>query len=234
MKVCELIFDSRDIIDYKKISELENLYRYLVAKIPGDSAAMVHAMEEIGFRYLENQQTIYFETDQFLKIDECLKDRFREINCVKIHEKDSLENICELIKEGLYVKGRITADPLIPEGVSDLRIINWLKDLYMDEDALIYSLEKNSGPVGYFVLKRTNKVHLNIVQAGVFREYQNRGYSFLLLYYILKTAFKNEFTGIFASVSANNIKTMNSISKFVYVSIKESYVVLRKMINNKG
>lgn len=234
LKVCELIFEPGDTIDYNKLSELEKSYDYLVAKIPGNKTELVHAMEETGFRYLENQQTIYFETGQLLKIDGSWKNRFREIQCERVSERNILENICEKIRGGLYVNGRISADPLISMGISDIRIANWLTDLFSKSSASVYALRKKDSITGYFVLDDLGDNHLNIVQAGIFREFQNKGYSFLLLLYIMKTAFENNFTGIFASISANNIKTINSISKFVYVSFKGSYVVLRKMTNHKS
>ncbi len=233
LKVCELIFEPGEIINHDKISEIEKSFDYVIAKIPGDSILQMHTLEETGYRYLENQQVIYFRTDQLKNINGLWKNRFPDIHCARVLDEDILEKICEKIKSGLYLKGRISADPLLQEGVSDIRIVNWLKDLYVRKDATVYVIEKKIDPVGYFVLEKIDNAHLNIVQAGVFNEFQNKGYSFLLLFNIVKTAFENNFTGIFASVSANNIKTMNSISKFVNFSVRETYIVARKMIHHK-
>jgi hypothetical protein len=82
--------------------------------------------------------------------------------------------------------------------------------------------------VGYFVLEKIKKMHLNIVQAGIFREFQNKGLSYLILYNTLKIAWENGFKSIFSSVSSGNRNTINSISKFVHINLKETYVVLRK------
>ncbi len=234
LRVCELIFGSNDVIDHDIITEIENSYDYLIAKIPGNSTALMHDLEERGFRYLENQQVIYFQTDQFLKISKFWKNRFHEIQCARISEIDSLERICSEIRKGLYLDGRISADPLIEKGISDLRIVNWLRDLHTKSSTSVYSLKKGDLLIGYFVLEDIGNNHLNIVQAGIFKEFQNKGFSFLLLYNILNTALVNGYKGIFASISTGNIKTLNSISRFVKFSVKDTFIVARKMNPDKA
>lgn len=230
LKVCEIIFDVKDNPDIASIAELEREYEYLVAKIPATAVELVHVLENNGFRYLENQIVLQFSSDQYKKLDDSWKSRFKDITCNKVTEEGTLIYISNQIRKGLYVNGRISSDPLIPEGVSDLRIINWLNDLFIKKNASIYILSEQNIPVGYFVLEKIKNVHLNIVQAGIFRDYQNRGFSFLLLYHILRKACEDGFKGIFASISSGNRKTINSISKFVHIRIKESYIVLRKKV----
>lgn len=226
LKVCEIIFDENDV--GISISKLEKSYDYLVAKVPSSLTGLVHELEDQGFRYLENQIILHFGSDQYVKLDESWQSRFTDFKCSIVTEERELFDICNQIRKGLYVNGRISSDPLIPAGISDLRITNWLNDLFIKKDTRVYMLSEQNIPVGYFVLEKVKNVHLNIVQAGIFRDYQNRGFSFLLLYNILRRAYEDGFKGIFASVSSGNIKTINSISKFVHLSVKETYVVLRK------
>jgi hypothetical protein len=229
-KVCEMIFDQEEVLESNLINDLEKTFDYIVAKVPAESVYMVHVLENLGFRYLENQQTIYFSSNQFLKVDTLWEKRFQNFRCEKVSEIETLKDICDKIKSGLYLNGRISADPSIENGISDLRIVNWLKDLYPKEHISVYTILKEDKSIGYFVLDRINTFHLNIVQAGIFRDFQNQGYSFLLLFNILKISFEDKVKGIFASVSSANIKTINSISKFVHFSVKDTYVVLRKNV----
>jgi hypothetical protein len=227
-RVCEIIFDQNDLIDFTEIADLEQTYEYLVAKIPVESVHLVHELENNGFRYLENQQLIYFTSEQFLNLNKNWERRFQNIVFEEISEKKDLKIICDKIMEGLYKKGRISADPDIEKGISDLRIVNWLKDLYNKDTAAIYGLSNDGTIIGYFALDKLNNFHLNVVQAAIFTEYQNKGYSFLLPYSVLKIAYSKKFKGVFASISTGNMKTLNSISKFVHFSVKQTSVVLRK------
>jgi hypothetical protein len=230
LRVCEILFDQDEIIDNNKLSDLEESYDYLVAKIPGDSVSLVHDLENKGFRYLENQQVIYFLTSELLKIDKAWEARFKEVTCEKVTHLKVLAEICNQIMKGLYLTGRISADPDIKKGISDLRIVNWLKDIYEKENVSVYCLIKQNKIVGYYALERINIFHMNIVQAGIFLGYQDKGYSFLLLYYILKSSLGEGCRGIFAAISAGNTKTLNSISKFVHINVKKTLVIMRKKI----
>jgi len=233
LKVCEIVFDNNEIIDLDAISDLEKSYDYLIAKVPGDSVQLVHDLEVHGFRYLENQQVFYILSNELLNIDKDWEQRFHNISCEIVSDKKDLDSICDQIKKGLYVKGRFSADPEIENSISDLRIVNWLNDLSRKENAFIYKLNRDKSIIGYFALEKINITHLNVVQAGIFNDFQNKGFSFLIPYNILKIAFKNKIKGIFASVSSNNMKMINSISKIVHLSVKKTYIVMRKKISGE-
>jgi len=230
LTVCEIIFDNNEIINLDAISDLEKSYNYLVAKVPGDSVSLVHDLESYGFRYLENQLVLYVLSNELLNIEKDWERRFLDISCEKVSDKKELDNICDQVKKGLYIKGRISADPEIEKGISDLRIVNWLNDLSGKENTFIYRLVRDKSIIGYFALEKINSTHLNVIQAGIFSDYQNKGFSFLIPYNILKIAYKNKIKGIFALVSSNNTKMINSISRIVHLSIKKTYIVMRKKV----
>jgi hypothetical protein len=233
LKVCEIIFDINEFLDVDKILELEKSYDYIVAKVPGDCVDMVQNLERHQFRYLENQQIVYVSTEELSIINEEWRKRFQNIYCKKVSCKTDLKFICDQIRKGLYIKGRISADPDIEPGISDLRIVNWLNDLAVKENVLICKLVKDESIIGYFALEKIDGIHFNVVQAGIFRDYQNQGFSFLIPYYILRMAKENKIKGVFASISSNNIDMLNSISKFIHLSFRKTYVVMRKKISEQ-
>jgi hypothetical protein len=230
LKVCEIVFEDNEIIDFDAITDLGKSYQYIVAKIPGDSVHLVHNLESHGFIYLENQLVLYILSDELLNIDKNWEQRFRNVSCEKVSDKKDLDNICDQIMKGLYIKGRISSDPEIKNGISDLRIVNWLNDLFVREDVYIYRLIKDENAIGYFALEKINNAHYNVIQAGIFGDYQNRGFSFLIPLNILKIAYKKGIKGIFAPISSNNIKMINSISKFMHLSVKKTFIVMRKKV----
>ncbi len=232
LKVAELIFDQGEEVDHAVIRQLERSNDYIVAKIPGDSIFLMHELEKKGYRFLEVQQVIYFLVSQLRTLDPLWIKRFDDYECIMITERSILDQICNKISKGLYLSGRISVDPVLDNRISDIRIINWLHDLYNKNETIIYSLMKKNIPVGYFVLEKLGKVHFNILQAGIFKEYQNKGLSYLILYNSLKVAENKKVKGIYASISTNNRKTLNSISRFVNFSVKETYIVARKLTSN--
>lgn len=230
IKVCEIIFENDEEVDLNAISELEKSYEYIVAKIPGDSVQLVHHLEGHGFRYLENQLVFYILTNELLNIDKDWERRFFNISCEDVSDNSSLVLICDQIKKGLYVKDRISADPDIENSISDIRIVNWLMDLSGKKSVNIYKLTRDGSIIGYFALEKLNNYHLNVVQAGIFSDYQNKGFSFLIPYNILRIASNKNIIGIFASISSNNLSMINSISKFMRLSFKKTYIVMRKKL----
>lgn len=221
-----------DDFDPNVLAELEKSYDYIIAKIPGDSITLMHNLEEMGFRYLENQQVIYFLANQMQSISDKWIDRFNKIKCEQVTDKVRLDIICEHIRKGLYLKGRISSDPQLHQGISDLRIINWLHDLFLRAGVSIWELRKGNDTIGYFALEQACGSALNIVQAGIFREFQNKGFSFSILLNVLKIAQQGNYQGIFSSISTGNFNTLNSISRFVNFSVKETYVVARKITDH--
>lgn len=233
MKVCEVVFAPGDELDPNVMTELEKLYDYIIAKIPGDSITLMHNLEEMGFRYLENQQVIYFLANQLQSISSGWIERFNKIECEQVTDKVRLDIICEHIRKGLYLRGRISSDPELEKGISDLRIINWLHDLFLNGGVTIWELRNGIDLVGYFALEQTGPRALNIVQAGIFREFQFKGFSFSILYNVLKIAELGNYSGIFSSISTGNFNTLNSISRFVNFSVKETYIVSRKISDRR-
>lgn len=229
MKVCELVFTPGDDLDLDVLPELEKSFDYIIAKIPGECISVMHHLEEKGFRYLENQQVIYFPATQLQHISYKWIERFSKIDCDQVTDQRKLEIISDHIRKGLYLKGRISADPLLEKGISDLRIVNWLHDLFLKRGVTIHELKKDDDLIGYFALEQTGKRTLNIVQAGIFREFQNKGFSFSILLNVLKIAKSGNYSGISASVSTGNFNTLNSIARFVNFSVKETYIVARKI-----
>ena len=70
LKTCEIIFEKGDTYQMYLDSAVEETFHFSVIKIPVSDLKLVHQMEEIGYRYLENQITISLEVDQTEKIDQ--------------------------------------------------------------------------------------------------------------------------------------------------------------------
>lgn len=228
--VSELIFERGDTInDFLKIEDdLRN--HYIVAKIPNQNIELVHNLEQFSFRYLENQISILFNHQATEELKTSWIDRFQKFTCEILIEESDLNTISRLILEGLFENDRFSIDPFISDEKPNLRISNWLRDIFKREAPGIYLIkDMNRKIVGFFVLKNPDAKTLFVELAGIFKEYRNKGYSFLLLKYILSTAKILSMNSIRADISSNNMNTLNTFARFVPFKIVSNNVVLRRI-----
>jgi hypothetical protein len=203
-------------------------YDYYVAKVPVENISLVHALEERGFRYLENQLNITFTPDEVNRIDKRWIERFSGYSCTLLKSEVEFSNIIKKTDEGLFEKDRFSVDPLIAEGVSDRRIANWIGDIYRRGKSSIYMLKREDEIVGFFIIRNTRKSSVYVEMAAIFSKYRNQGLSFLLIYNILLMSSESGAKEISASVSTNNISTINTFTRFINFRLREVSVVLRK------
>lgn len=233
LKVCEITFQSGDAKgDFSKILD-ENIYDYYVARVPSTEIQLVHDLESIGFRYLENQMNIYFDTIEIHRIDERWIGRFGDYTCNLCTGGDEFDEIISRTRSGLFEKDRMSVDPLIDKSLPDKRVANWILDMQKQADNSIYIIRKSNEMVGFFILRKTAPLTSYVEMAAIFSEYRKRGLAFLLIYNILVMAAREGSKRILASLSTNNISTINTFTRFINFRIQDVSVVLRKYQTNK-
>lgn len=228
LRVCEIQFGRGD--GEREIGEVPggDSYDYYVAKVPAENISLVHALEERGFRYLENQLNISFTTEEVNRIDKRWIERFSGYTCSPVQSEEESGHIIKKSGEGLFEKDRFSVDPLIAEGVPDRRIAYWIGDIYRSGASSLYLLKRGVDIVGFFIIRKTGKSSVYVEMAAIFSEYRNRGLSFLLIYNILLMSARIGAKEITASMSTNNISTINTFTRFINFRLEEVSVVLRK------
>ena len=227
LRVCELEFAADEVIPAGGVIPGTEAFDYIVAKVPAGNTRAAHRLEEIGYRYLENQVNISFSAKHLLRIDNDWIRKFESVECREISSDKEYREIVKRTRQGLFERDRFSIDPLIDKSLPDNRIANWIEDLMGRDNCSFFSIGRGPDPAGYFILENRGR-SVYITMAGVFREYQGKGYSFLLLYHILRVCAERGSDRITASVSINNLKTINTFTRFINFMINEVFMVFRK------
>ena len=228
LRVCELEFAADEVIPAGGVIPGTEAFDYIVAKVPAGNTRAAHRLEEIGYRYLENQLELMIDVDQSGERGDKLRLRFKAYSCRRVSSDKELGIIIKNTADGLFDKDRFSVDPLIDPGLPSKRIANWTETICMDRGSMVYAIYAGEHMAGYFILTAINASHAYVNMAGIFRKYQGRGLSFLLIDNILARAGEEGFTAVKAAVSVNNIRTINTFTRFVNFRIKKVVMIFRR------
>lgn len=232
LKVCEVKIGAGESIEECAPQLPEEGYDYVVVKVPAGDNRMVHYLEGLGYRYLENQLNIRFCSSGAESLNGSWGRRFSDHKCAEVKDKSDLERITARIRKGLFEKDRFSTDPLIAPGIPDKRIAGWVEDIHAGDKGEIYSLFYRGDEVGFFILS-DRTTHIYVEMAGIYREHRGTGLPFLLLYNILSISAARGFHTVTASVSSNNLATLNTFTRFIRFRIDSGMVVLRKYLGKE-
>jgi hypothetical protein len=230
LKACEIIFDKKDrILSYIQANP-ESRYRYIVVKVPSDELHLVHELEDIGFKFIENQFIVTMDPSNINEMDESFLTHFPEMSVKKVTKSYEIEIINSNIAEGMFVNDRISVDPCFSKEQSLKRLQNWISELYNKKNAEIYFLVKKEQNAGFLVLESIDDHKVLITFAGLFNLFKNSGIAFFLVYFTMKLALKQKKSKVEAIFSSNNRNMFNIISRTIRFRVENSYLVLRKIV----
>lgn len=232
LKSCEVVFEKGDKFqDYLK-SDIEIKYEFSVVKIPSGNLEIVHQLEGIGYRYLENQMKLSFEVEQVSNIDLKWKKLLNGFTCKTISTEEEMDSILNEISNNMFEADRFTLDPLWSKGISSKRYMNWTRDLFQTPSVKFYTIEKEGKEIGFFADKKESESVNSCPIAGIYNNYKSAGYIFVLTWFWLLKSKEMGYKKVTTSVSSNNRAILSSLSRVFSFSIRETHIVLRKVINN--
>lgn len=230
--VTEVELDKRDPLDlHSTISEIDELRspgRLIYAKIPVGNLSLLHALEDMGFRFLECQ----------IKVSRSLNDYeppvelkpLLENTSVQIIKKDKgeLSFLVEKISPGMFNTDRIYLDPLWGEAyeeISATRYKNWISDIFKDNTTICYYFLRFSRIIGFGVAKQDpcgDTVHGLL--GGVLKSEEDPVASVSFLHAPL-VLFKGVGAKFITSISSNNFAVCRLYIFFGYKIEKMQYVL---------
>jgi len=146
----------------------------------------------------------------------------------KLEMQDQLKIILEEVNKGLFLNDRFSIDPEFGIEYSSKRYINWLKNIYNNDDQNVFYIKSDSTIIGFLSIDCTRHHTHRALIAGLFEKYHNLGYSPGLIYLHLKHALQNGAKVIETSLSGNNLKMLNLFSRIIEYKIVMNYSVFRK------
>lgn len=229
-RVGEIIFTKgEDYNNYIQSGIEKGGYAYLVARVPSESISLIHDLENNGFRFLENQFVIRVKTEELVSLEEKISKKVLNLTTRQIIEKPQLSHVLSKIEEGLFENDRISLDPYLGMEFSARRYRRWIEEIYNNKQYRILYIFSGNETIGFMCLDCSSQGSFKALIAGVFKKYQNLGYSSGLLYLHLKYASDNGVGSVETSISGNNIKMVNLFSRTINYKVIRNYVVLRKL-----
>jgi hypothetical protein len=230
LKTCEIVFEETDTFQSYLEADIENNFKFSVTKIPIGNIELVHNLEDIGYRYLENQLDISFNVDQIEYINPIWQRLFYGFSYKLIREKEEIDNVKLQVSEGMFEADRYSRDPFWKSDISSRRYVNWIDDLFKKEQVKFYVMIKNEKEVGFFTIKAESQTTISCPIAGIYNQYKFSGYIFVLAWYLLILSRETGAKRWISSISTNNRNILSSFSKIFTFNVNDIFIVLRKII----
>lgn len=232
----EITLDRKDLKNFDAV--LDEIHTqdfagaYVTLKMPVGDLQALHALEDDGFRFMENAISFRIRIDDVVVPEQY--NRILALFSYRIisHDSSEWEDIIEkYITDDMYVSDRIYLDTKLPKGTSAKRYKNWSKDLKNDDDTtfLLFYNKKNNDPVGYLILKYNKEDNsFDGPIGGIFSHISYFGIGAQLLVAPLIYSKKRNVRYYYVHISSNNFPVLKLYSAFPCECISEQYV-LRKM-----
>jgi len=229
----EIKIEKTDLINIDKIiSDIENnpnlKNSYVVIKTPIANLKLIHKLEENGFRFMETQ----FEMQKKIKNYETptlLKRLNSQISTkIETKEKENWLKFTQKMSNDMYSTDRIYLDPKLPKETSKKRYENWIIDLLENPNSQLQAYYKDDIPIGFGVaiLENNTKTVKDLLK-GVFKEYQDNGWGYLIFDSSCKKFQELGYEKIITHISSNNMPIIKLYQTFDYKITEETYVLRR-------
>lgn len=230
LKTCEIVFGETDTFLSYLEAGIENNYKFSVTKVPVGNIELVHNLEEIGYRYLENQLDISFNVDQIEYINPIWQKLLKGFSYKLIRKKEEIENVKNQVSQRMFEADRYSRDPFWKNEISSRRYVNWIDDLFEKGLIKFYVMIKNEKEVGFFTIKVESRTTTSCPIAGIYNQYKFSGYIFVLAWYLLVLSREMGAKKWVSSISTNNRNILSSFSKVFTFKVNDIFIVLRKTI----
>jgi hypothetical protein len=229
-KTCEIVFEKTDSFQSYLDAEVEKEFRFSVVKIPVGNLKLVHQLEDIRYRYLENQLQLSFGIDQLEYIKSKWFRLFNGFSYKLLTTKSEIYSVTDQVCDKMFDADRYSQDPFWTSDLSSKRYVNWIYKLFENNRVRFYTMIKNGTDVGFFAIKSESEKTNSCPIAGIYNKYKFSGYIFVLVHGILTISRDGGATKFETSISTNNKNLLSSFSKIFNFKVNNVYIVLRKVI----
>lgn len=206
-------------------------FQHLIVKVPTTELATIHALEAEGFRLVECQFTVSRSTKGRLCDD--VTERFaKQIAPSSSDTQEAEKVIFPAIRAGLFDSDRIYLDPNWGPRFSSKRYENWVTQMLAEPDRArihLLRLARSGTPVGFTSIRIESEHEAQFVLAGIFGEYQNRGFGAAMVYWSLELAKGYGKSIARTSISASNLRIFGLYSHFDF-NFDECHAVFRRIV----
>ena len=112
LKQCEIVFAQSDTFQTYLDAEIEKIFKFSVVKLPVGNLSLVHQLEDIGYRYLENQLFLSFNVEQLEYLNLKWNRLFTGFTYKQVTSADELKSLTDQVSDKMFEADRYSQDPL--------------------------------------------------------------------------------------------------------------------------
>lgn len=231
--VVEIVLNRKDLdaVD-GVVRELESNYldKYVVLKMPVADLNALHCFEKLNFNYMETSFGIF----KNIKDNDCveiLKGVENPLSVKELETESELLEVLENIENDMFLTDRVYLDSALDKSVAKSRYINWVKQEYSQHEKshVKFFIKKTTGEKVGFSLGMYDRKRriLYSVLGGIYRKYQDMGYSPFSFQAGEQDALRIGVKKIKTSISSNNVGIFKIYSLFGYQVHSIQYTLRR-------
>lgn len=207
---------------------------YVTVKVPVGDLVCIHALEDLGFRFMEAQIGIRYDLTKYRTPSE-LRGAIVPVSIKEIpRERSAWQSIAEKISPELFETDRISLDPLFGTTVGCRRYRNWMLDLVERDDAhlLVFGDPEDENVDYGFTIDRLDERTgvLHGILGGVFADCDVPGIGIS----IYDASFRNDVVRgarILDSALSSNNPTVVAMDSALGIGFRRFTYVLRKLFD---
>ena len=212
--------DEAVLNEAEKVLALRRIY--CAVKIPMKRVALIHALEDGGFRFLETQAELHLNLSKDFQPERFLL-AAAERGKYEIVKAEDFPSLLERL-DGVFDSDRIRLDPAFGSDISLSRYRGWLADRFGKDGAHILWIIADGKRAGFFFLERTG-ASADSALAGLFSEFKGSGYAPLIISSHIGCAKELGCRKIVTRVSMNNMESLRLHLAFGYQLASANYVM---------
>jgi hypothetical protein len=227
--VIEIIVDNTDLndIDYliNEINKVSSNCSYVVIKFPVGNLQLLHALQDIGFYFMETQFVCTMDIKDY-KVPSLFTRYLDGLYYEEIEKDiDKWTKVIDKIELGMFNTDRVYLDPVLNKDIALKRYRNWALDLVNQKDAFLCTINiKRSKEAIGFVLNTVDGQSMHGILGCIFIQYQRQGFGKAIPDAQIYCAKKRDIKTFYSSVSSNNFFSFKiHLSSFLPAS--EKYVM---------
>lgn len=205
------------------MNELDSVYQVL--KIPCHRTDLLFDVQSAGFDFAELINVFSHEGD--LPPLTSLNERLLSATTYSIADSNDVEYICSRINQGnIFTTDRIALDPEFGPMLSGRRYANWIVD-EVARGSRIYIMRCRAAAVGFFVLRHDSENVCHGLLAGVYPEFQGRGFGYMMCYLQLRETQQLGARSYRSVFSSNNVGVTRLHHDLRFTFENQHYVFVR-------
>jgi hypothetical protein len=223
-KTVEIEIEKDDLLDDIINFFNNNLYEYCVVKLPPSRIDLIFPIQSLGFKFAEILNSAKITT---MVLPSLSKIEIRILNDLSYAPmtKSEIDEMFFMLGENLFETDRIAIDPLFGIKKSNNRYVGLITD-EINQGAIVYSVKFRLNNVGFFLIREKGNVSYSSL-AGIYKDFQNKGFGTFLIYFEILESSKRGLKELNTAFSSNNLGAQG-IHQRLGFEIKKSVSIFTK------